>query len=455
MKESFLGYYQPTEDEFNKLWSEGLVVLDTNVLLHLYRVPAGSSEEILEVFSLLKGRLWIPHHVGLEFHRNRLSVIAKAHRDAQSLFDDLGKKFADYNRKIDELQLAKRGVGDIDSLIEDMKATSEKIEERSKIAVAAQLKPNGPDLILNALDDLLKNSVGPAPSTQEEVDRICRDAALRFAVKMGPGYMDVDKDNGGDPKFMAGHLVFEKRYGDYLLWTQMIGHVSRAKTKNVIFVTSDEKEDWWKKVSGGFQAGPLPELREEMRSLGGVDNFWMYTLKDFLKKSVARLQSKVSSVAVSDVESVDVQERLLKSKLSRKTAKPQKKLTKPVLISAARLLGYVLGWRTEGCRIGLSSSKNKHAAIFIRVERALRTPEALPQLIVDAVATIDESIPIIEIIFAADDPPSGEVEMYLVDILPSKFYNDESDVRLYFVGVRFVWSTLGNPIISDHELTPG
>lgn len=43
MKESFLGYYQPTEDEFNKLWSEGLVVLDTNVLLHLYRVPAGSS----------------------------------------------------------------------------------------------------------------------------------------------------------------------------------------------------------------------------------------------------------------------------------------------------------------------------------------------------------------------------------------------------------------------------
>uniref|UniRef100_UPI003F7F9C84 PIN domain-containing protein n=1 Tax=Xanthomonas sp. 0924 TaxID=2835534 RepID=UPI003F7F9C84 len=453
MKESFPGYYRPTDEEINQLWSEGLVVLDTNVLLDLYRLPAGSSKEILDLFGLLKGRLWIPHQVGLEFHRNRLSVIARAHKDAQDLFNDLGKRFIDYNRKIDELQLSKRGVGEIGELLKEMEETSKKIEECSKKAVAEQLKPNGRDSILDALGDVLKNSVGPAPSSQEEIDRIYKEAAVRFAVKMGPGYMDEEKDKGGEPKFMASRLVFEKRYGDYLLWTQIIDYVSRSKFKNVIFVTSDEKEDWWVKVSGGFQAGPLPELREEMRVQGGVDNFWMYTLKDFLKKSVDRLQSKVSPIAVSDVESVDVQERFSNFKTIW-NLKAAESVPKPVLKSAAKLLGYQLGRTAEGCRLGFSNSKQKHGAIFLRVERALRSPAFLPQLLSRAAAKISEDIPLVDIVFAADDSPSDEVETYIVDIMSEYVSSNENDGRFDFIGLSFVWNALGDPVISRHHLSP-
>ena len=37
MKDIFKGYYRPSDDEFKKMWEEGIFVFDTNVLLNFYR----------------------------------------------------------------------------------------------------------------------------------------------------------------------------------------------------------------------------------------------------------------------------------------------------------------------------------------------------------------------------------------------------------------------------------
>ncbi len=37
MRAMFPGYYRRTEEELERIWDEGLFVLDANVLLNLYR----------------------------------------------------------------------------------------------------------------------------------------------------------------------------------------------------------------------------------------------------------------------------------------------------------------------------------------------------------------------------------------------------------------------------------
>ncbi|MCA1202530.1 PIN-like domain-containing protein [Priestia flexa] len=50
--------------EFQSIWlREPLVVLDTNVLLNLYRWSAETSEEIIENFNGIIDSLWLPNQV--------------------------------------------------------------------------------------------------------------------------------------------------------------------------------------------------------------------------------------------------------------------------------------------------------------------------------------------------------------------------------------------------------
>jgi NADPH:quinone reductase len=62
-------YRTVTEDDYHALLTSGLVVLDTNALLNLYRYVAKTREDLIAVLTSLEGRLWIPHHVMLEFLR--------------------------------------------------------------------------------------------------------------------------------------------------------------------------------------------------------------------------------------------------------------------------------------------------------------------------------------------------------------------------------------------------
>lgn len=74
MRDRFYGWYPKTAEKLAALWDRALFVPDANVLLHCIRHPAPVRDELLRVFEVLKESLWIPHQVGLEFHRNRLDV---------------------------------------------------------------------------------------------------------------------------------------------------------------------------------------------------------------------------------------------------------------------------------------------------------------------------------------------------------------------------------------------
>ncbi|MEU7901742.1 PIN-like domain-containing protein [Actinoplanes sp. NPDC049118] len=89
--EPFEHFVPPDGETIRRGIVDGLVVLDSNVLLSAYRFAPKAREELLAVLELLGDRLWVPHQVGLEFYRNRLNVIADYDAAYKDVLDTLGR----------------------------------------------------------------------------------------------------------------------------------------------------------------------------------------------------------------------------------------------------------------------------------------------------------------------------------------------------------------------------
>ena len=74
MRNVFYEYYGLTKEEIDRIWGNALLVLDTNVLLSLYRLQDEARKDILAAISKYKDRLWMPFQVGYEYHEHRLET---------------------------------------------------------------------------------------------------------------------------------------------------------------------------------------------------------------------------------------------------------------------------------------------------------------------------------------------------------------------------------------------
>ncbi len=92
MKNTFREYHPIDNKLLTEMWSNAVFVFDTNVLLNLYRYSKKTSDEVIQIILDLNDRVWLPFQVGLEFNKNRLTVIS-----------DQKKNYTDFEKKIYEL----------------------------------------------------------------------------------------------------------------------------------------------------------------------------------------------------------------------------------------------------------------------------------------------------------------------------------------------------------------
>ncbi|MCD4510971.1 PIN domain-containing protein [Brucella pseudogrignonensis] len=305
MKSLFSGYYAPNQQEFDRLWNEGLIVLDTNVLLDLYRLPATAREELLSAFEVLKDRIWVPYQVALEFQRRRLTVIGGERKLVEDVLSDAKSRFNEVQERIGGLQIEKRGLGiEAASLIEEFKSVNQKLVDALNSVHSAQLDITVADPIRERLDILLAGKVGVAPDSQVALDELCADGDARYENKIPPGYEDSVKDkNPNDATFLHDEICYQRKYGDLILWRQVINHVRESQFKSVILVTSDRKEDWWWREKGKT-IGPRPELVREIARLADANLFWMYSSSEFLKNAGNFTQAHVTTQSVDQLDEV-------------------------------------------------------------------------------------------------------------------------------------------------------
>lgn len=305
MKDSFKGYYSPRKDEYERIWSEGLIVLDTNVLLNLYRLPPTTRDEFLSVLELLKARLWIPHQVALEFQRNRLAVISAERKSTEAAVSAAKGLFSELKQKVDALEIDKHGIGVAATpLIKDLEKANKKLLEAIEAVHQSRLDIADNDPIRERLDNIISGKVGSGPANQQELDALAEGGEDRFAEKIPPGFADVDKSkNPNETTFIHDHLKYQRKFGDLILWRQLIQHVKDTDAKAVLLVTADRKEDWWWREQGKT-IGPHPELIREICREGSVELFWMYSAAQFIEYAPTYTSATVSSKSVEDLQQV-------------------------------------------------------------------------------------------------------------------------------------------------------
>ena len=162
----------------------------------------------------------IPYVVALEFSRHNR------------------KLYKDRQRSIKNV-LEKRNFPEIDELLNSVgacydKATSlldDYFDEHSVLTLINDTWNS--DLPEDFLDELQNNQQVMAPLELSEIYGICDDGEKRYKKENPPGYKDAKEKDG------------IRKYSDLIWWKEVIQYARKSR-KNIVLVTDDVKEDWWK-----------------------------------------------------------------------------------------------------------------------------------------------------------------------------------------------------------------
>lgn len=254
VRDLFRGYYQATPAEVSTIWSDGLIALDANVLLSLYKVLPTTSDLYLGALEHRSRQMWLPYQAGVEFHRNVHSERAKqtnAHQARIKSIDTFLEELRTTAKKsrLQSSKLQKEVEG-------KLRALKTELEGESKM-IADQTHHHTPDHLLQRVAALFDGRVG-APPTEEELTQMHEDARKRFEAQVPPGYEDAKTKEG------------VRKYGDYILWRQILNNASELH-RDFILVTDDDKSDWWLKDEKKKSLAPRPELIQEFRAVTGQE----------------------------------------------------------------------------------------------------------------------------------------------------------------------------------------
>lgn len=242
--------------------NDSIIVLDTNALLLPFNVNKQDLPQIETVYRELAkdGRLFVPARVMREFIKNRdvkLAEISKALHDKGS---NEGKATVDIPPLLAGLE----------ETIAVAAASKQMDVARSAYIkaignLAAQIKGwRGNDPVTSVYRGIFVESM--IVDHDEERTAVEEKWRQNLKRKIPPGYKDGSKSDTG--------------IGDFLVWLSIL-KLARIHKKNLIFVTGEEKADWFVRANGGG-VYPRPELIDEYRRESAGQHLRLAKLADIL-----------------------------------------------------------------------------------------------------------------------------------------------------------------------------
>jgi hypothetical protein len=309
MKQQFSGFYTPTKKEIKKSWSckKTLFVFDTNVLLNLYRYTETTRDDFFQIINHISDKIWMPYHVGLEYQKNRLTVIKNEKAIFKNLQDyiDVIEKTLDTS-KLQEMKLKQR-LPELDIKIKEMQENITELLDLQRKEIASwnakQPDVRSTDNIRKRIDEVFDKKIGSAPENQDWLNSLYKEGEQRYKLSVPPGYMDkLEKEN--KENFMYAGLEYIPMYGDLIIWKQVIEKVKSIDIDSLIFVTDDVKEDWWYILNsnGKKEIGARAELRDEIYKDTNVSSFELLRTTDFLKNGKEILEPTVKETSITEAK---------------------------------------------------------------------------------------------------------------------------------------------------------
>ena len=266
---------------------QGMIIIDTNVLLLPYLTGSASLAEIKKTYKKLIAakRLFVPGQVAREFAKSRPEQLT-------TLYQQIAQR-----------RQVQRNTAEY-PLLAELTEYKNLLEADTKVDEALRLHVTATRALLATVKSWLWND--PISSLYRELftsgtvvdlpvnDTFEEDLQRRISHKLPPGYKDAPKDDGG--------------VGDLLIWNTIL-HLGRTKKHHAVFVTGEEKSDWWHR-SSGVSLYPRYELLEEYRSASDGQTFHIMSFAELLEhfgaKEAVVEEVRREQIAIEDEPAADL-----------------------------------------------------------------------------------------------------------------------------------------------------
>ncbi len=238
-----------------------LVVLDTNVLLLPYGTGQESLQTIAETYRKLAGaeRLVMPGQVAREFARNRAIKLMELFQQiaTKARAPNLHKGNYPLLESLQEYQQLVQLESTIDESLKEYRRLVRDVTNRIR-----QWTWNDPVSLIYS--ELFTDKVVFDPDLDRQ--QMAEDLNRRQLHSIPPGFKDAGKDDRG--------------IGDLLIWHTIL-ELGRLHKQDILFVTGDEKSDWFHR-SENQALYPRFELVDEYRRISEGKSFYIISFSRFL-----------------------------------------------------------------------------------------------------------------------------------------------------------------------------
>ncbi|AYF20045.1 TPA: DUF4935 domain-containing protein [Vibrio parahaemolyticus] len=283
-------------EPIDRIKEEALIVLDANVLLLPFTTDVKNVEAIKSLYEKLveSDQIYLPAQAIREYLDNRANKLANINEALQKKSNQ-SFNYVGAHPLLSSLE-------QYQSLIEleaPLKEAIKQYQNKIRETLSAVQAWGWNDPVSKMYHEVLSERVLSDEAISTEV--VEADLKRRSRLNIPPGYKDKSKE--------------QNQAGDLLIWHELL-NLAESKDKHVIFVSGDEKADWWHQ-SGRNPLYPRFELVDEFREKTNGKSFHIVSLSKLLEIFETD-REVVESIKSSESEQKVVNEET--------TAPPPKKL---------------------------------------------------------------------------------------------------------------------------------
>lgn len=239
-----------------------VVVIDTNALLVPYTTSKESLTQIQAIYSKLatENRLIIPGRVIREFVKHRPEKLKELYQQLNSAISKSNQMQKQSYPLLEEFAEYQEIDGIIKSINDNLLLYKTKLTSLQKRVSGWHWD--------DPVSELYRRTFTGTVIFDYKIDReeMVKDLRWRNAYKIPPGYKDSGKDDEG--------------IGDLIIWKTIL-EIGKTRNTNVLFVSGDEKSDWFSR-SESRALFPRFELLEEFHRYTSGKQFGITRLSQLL-----------------------------------------------------------------------------------------------------------------------------------------------------------------------------
>lgn len=268
MKNKSIKYSSPKESfgfslrNILEIKDDALVVLDANVLLLPFTTNVKNISAIESVYSKLcdNNQIFLPSQAVREYLDNRATKIS----DINEALDKKSNQSFNYVGKQPLLESLSE-FRELTELEQELKTIVKKYQDKIRATMKSMHAWGWNDPVSSMYHKILADRV--LDDSHIDHDKLNKDLEFRNENNIPPGYKDKAKSLN--------------KAGDLMIWYEILD-LAITNNKDLIFVSVDEKPDWWHQ-SGKSPLYPRFELVDEFREKTGGRSFHIVSLSKLLE----------------------------------------------------------------------------------------------------------------------------------------------------------------------------